>query len=255
MMKKIFRRKLWMQVIAVVLAMALNLGALDGIINGVLRGAGNIGLTDPGTKFDSTPPAYADPGDGSFNKSPFDPNHDETSTLNFTFDYNHDVKIELFYENAFVKTLDDRASYQGKYINEEDEKTRETPRHIINHYTWNGKDGNGEPMDDGNYTVKLTPLDEWSEYPLEAGVRIHQYPHIPTHDVFIDYNTGQITIKGEADKNNKIIIYINGVETATTMSDSTKTWQWSTYLDEGKIYTISAEAENKWGTRSKGRSN
>ena len=247
-MRNITKQKIWMRVLAVVLALALNLGAVDGLINGIL------GFAGMDTKVNSVSPAYADPGSGSFQPSVFDPNHDETSTLRFKFDYDHKTTVDLLKDGTLMKNLIDETTYKGKWHSEEDEDDEVPPRDIINYFTWNGKDGNGEPMDDGEYTVKLTPLYEYSEWPLDANVTIHQFPHTPTHDVFINYTTGQITIKGGADKNNKIIIYVNGVETATTMSDSTKQWQWSAFLDEGKIYTISADAENKWGTRCKQRS-
>ncbi len=253
-MRRIFKRRLWIRVLAVTLALALNLGALDGIINGILHGAFNLGVTDSLVRVNNVPPAYADPGDGSFQPSVFDPNHDETSTLTFRFDYNHHVRIDLLLDGEVIETLDEDAFYRGDYIDREDRKTREEPRNIINHYTWDGKDDNGEPMDDGNYSIKMTPLDEWSDYPLIADVRIKNYPHIPTHDVYINYLTGLITVKGNSDKNNKIILYVNGVERVTITDDGSGRWQWSSYFNEGIIYSVTAEAENKWGTRSKGRS-
>ncbi|TLM99563.1 hypothetical protein FDZ73_21570, partial [bacterium] len=248
-MRGIFKRRLWMRVMAILLALALNLGAVDGIINGVLKG---INTT---ARVNSTQPAYADPGDGSFSPREFDPNHNETSTLSFRFDYDHECKVELFRDGDFVKTLEDEVSYEGDWDDPDDRKENpDSPSGIINRLIFDGREGD-EPMDDGMYTVKITPLDEWSEFPLKADVRIKNYPHIPTHDVSIDYITGLITVNGNSDKNDKIIIYVNGTETATTKADSSGRWQWSSDFTEGNIYTISAEAENKWGTRSKGRSN
>lgn len=202
-----------MQVIAIVLAMALNLGALDGIINGVLRGLNST------ARVNSAQPAYADPGDGSFSPSVFDPNHNETSTLSFRFDYDHDCKVELFKDGDFVKTIYSNKFYAGDWDDPDDRKENpDSPSGIINRFVFDGREGD-EPMDDGNYTVKITPLDDWSKYPLEADVRIKNIPHTPTHDVSIDYTTGQITVNGNSDKNDKIIIFVNGSEWGTTKAD------------------------------------
>jgi len=88
-MRKIIGKQWWIKVLAVALAIALNMGALDGIINGILAG---LNAT---ARVNSAQPAYADPGDGSFSQTVFDPNHDETSTLTFRFDYDHNVRIDL----------------------------------------------------------------------------------------------------------------------------------------------------------------
>lgn len=223
-MSQLIRRKLWMRVMAVVLAMALNLGALDGIINGTLKLANNIGLTDSLHRFNSVPNAYADPGIGSFSPGIFDPNHNETSTLSFKFDYDHDTKVELFKNGELVKTLDDDTFYEGQWTDEDSKKNGDPASGIVNQYQWSGKDDNGEPMDDGDYTVILTPLDEFSIYPLDAGVTVRNIPHTPEiKSITINQKNGLISIYGTSQPGNVIHLSDLGSYIFSTTADTKET--------------------------------
>ncbi|PKM47288.1 MAG: hypothetical protein CVV03_03980 [Firmicutes bacterium HGW-Firmicutes-8] len=254
-MRRIFKRRMWIRVLAVTLALALNLGALDGIINGVLQGAFNLGVTDSLVRVNNVPSAYADPGDGSFQPGVFDPNHDKTSTLNFRFDYNHHVRIDLLLDGEVIETLDENAFYRGDYTSPESKAAGQESRNIINHFTWNGKDDIGEPMDDGSYTVRMTPLDEWSEYPLNASVTVRNIPHTPKiTGITINQQNGTVTIRGTSQARHTIHMYDNGNYFFTTTADSNGDWWvYNKFLSKETRHTVQAQAENKfkgWPTKS-----
>ena len=248
-MRKMLGKRWWTKVLAVALALALNMGTMDGLIRLVMQ------EWAPGTFDGFLSLAAADPGDGSFSPTVFDPNHDETSTLTFRFDYDHNVRIDLLKGGQVIKTLDDKAFYRGDYTDPESKMAGQESRDITNHYTWDGKDDNGEPMDDGSYSIKMTPLDEWSEYPLIADVRVRNIPHTPViRKVSINQGTGTITIYGTSQPNHTIHLYDNGNYFFTTTADANGNW-WAynkTFTKEVR-HTINAKAENKvrkWPTLS-----
>lgn len=239
-----------MRILAVVLAFAMNLGIVDGVVNSFLRGMYTSGLTNSLVQVNSVPAAFADPGEGSFSPSVFDPNHDETSKLIFKFDYDHDVKIELYRGRQCIKTLSDRESFEGRLDNPEDE----TPEKVTNSYEWNGKDGS-PPIDDGVYTIVLTPLDEWAEYPLEADVTVRNIPHTPViKGISINQKNGLINISGTSQPDNVIHLFDYGKYIFSVTADSKgEWWAYNKPFTKAEKHLIQAKAENRirrWPTQS-----
>lgn len=92
-----------------------------------------------------------------------------SAVMNWNFQCEHDVMIEVYDERGnVVKTISG-----SQHVGMGD-----------NSISWNGFGADEQPVKDGIYMIKVTPLDEFAEFAVEAAVEIRLFKYPAIYGIF-----------------------------------------------------------------------